>query len=506
VDGSADAIVVGSGPNGLAAAVTLAAAGLRVRVIEGAPEIGGGCRTQELTLPGFWHDVCSAAHPLALASPFFRRFDLAARGVSFAEPPVQFAQPLDGGRAAVVTRSVAATAERLGADGPAYRRLFGPLTDRCDELCADLLGSMRRLPAHPVTLAAFGARAALPASAVARRWHGLEARALFAGAAAHAMRPLTSPPTAGVGLMLTTLAHAAGWPVVAGGSARITDAMADAVVAAGGAIETGRWVTSLAELPDARAVLLDVSPRSLDALAGGRLPAGYRAAIRRFRYGPGICKADFALSGPVPWANEDCRLAGTLHLGGTFEEIAAAEAEVTAGRHPDRPYVLVVQPGVADPTRAPAGRHTLWTYCHVPSGSTVDLGDAIEAQVERFAPGFKDLILARSVRTAAETEAHNPNYVGGDIGVGLQTLRQTLLRPAARLNPYRTPARGVYLCSSATPPLPGVHGRCGELAALTALGDVFGVREAPDISPARLETAASVRTKNDGNRTWGAGA
>jgi phytoene dehydrogenase-like protein len=493
VDGTADAVVVGSGPNGLAAAVTLAAAGLRVRVIEGAPTIGGGCRTEELTLPGLQHDVCSAAHPLALASPFFRRFDLAARGVSFAAPEVQFAQPLDDGRAAVVTRSVAGTAERLGADGPAYRRLFGPLTDRCDDLCEYLLGSLRRPPAHPAALAAFGTRAVLPASAVARRWRAPEARALFAGAAAHAMLPLTSPPTAGVGLMLTALAHAVGWPVAVGGSARITDAMAAAVTAAGGSVETGRWVTSLSELPAARAVLLDVSPRSLDALAGDRLPAGYRSALRRYRFGPGICKADFALSGPVPWTNEDCRRAGTLHLGGTFEEIATAEAEVAAGRHPRQPYVLVVQPGVADSSRATAGRQTLWAYCHVPSGSTVNMADRIEAQIERFAPGFRDLILARAVRTAADTEAHNPNYVGGDIGVGLQTLRQTVLRPVVRWNPYRTPLPGVYLCSSATPPLPGVHGRCGELAALTALRDVFGIREPPDIGPARPESAAYVR-------------
>jgi phytoene dehydrogenase-like protein len=473
--------------------VTLAAAGLRVQVIEGAPTIGGGCRTAELTLPGLWHDVCSAAHPLALASPFFRRFDLAARGVSFASPEVQFAQPLDGGRAAVVTRSVAGTAERLGADGPAYRRLFGPLTDHCDDLCAYVLGSLRRPPAHPAVLAAFGARAVRPASAVARRWRTPQARALFAGAAAHAMRPLTAAPTAGVGLLLTTLAHAAGWPVAVGGSARITDAMAAVVTAAGGRVETGRWVSSLAELPAARAVLLDVSPRSLDALAGDRLPAGYRAALRRFRYGPGICKADFALSGPVPWTDDDCRRAGTLHLGGTFEEIAAAEAEVSAGRHPRRPYVLVGQPGVADSSRAPAGQHALWTYCHVPSGSTVNMADRIEAQIERFAPGFRDLVLARSVRTAADTEAHNPNYAGGDIGVGLATLRQTVLRPVARWNPYRTPLPGVYLCSSATPPGPGVHGRCGELAALTALRDVFGIRTPPDIGPARPESGAYVR-------------
>jgi phytoene dehydrogenase-like protein len=279
--------------------------------------------------------------------------------------------------------------------------------------------------------------------------------------------------------------------VVAGGSGRITDALAGALTVAGGSIETGRWVRSLAELPAARAVLLDVSPRTVAQLAGDRLPGRYRAALRRFRYGPGVCKVDFALSGSVPWTNEACRQAGTLHLGGPFEQVAAAEAEVAAGKHPRDPYVLVVQPGIADPSRAPVGRQTLWTYCHVPSGSDVDMTDRIEAQIERFAPGFRDLILARSVRTAADEEALNPNYVGGDIGVGMQTLRQTILRPVPRWNPYRTPIRGVYLCSSATPPVPGVHGRCGELAALTALRDIFGVHGLPDISPARLRAPAA---------------
>jgi phytoene dehydrogenase-like protein len=441
-----DAVVVGSGPNGLAAAVTMAAAGLRVQVIEGAPTAGGGCRTEELTLPGFWHDVCSAAHPLAVASPFFRRFDLTARGVALAWPEVEFAHPLDGGRAAIVTRSVAETASHLGEDGPAYQRLLGPVTERMDDIC----------------------------------------QAIMAGAATHSMMPLTQVPTAGIGMMLTGLAHAVGWPVVAGGSGRITDAMAAAVTAAGGSIQTGRWVKSLAELPSSTAVLLDVSPRSLITLAGDRLPSGYRAALSRYRYGPGVCKVDFALSGPVPWTNPGCLRAGTLHLGGPFEQVAAAEAEVAAGRHPQAPYVLVVQPGVADPSRAPAGQQTLWTYCHVPSGSDVDMTERIEAQIERFAPGFRDLIVARSVRTAAGEQAHNPNYVGGDIGVGMQSLRQTVLRPVARWNPYRTPIRGVYLCSSATPPVPGVHGRCGELAALTALRDMFGVRRPPDISPVGL--------------------
>ena len=487
-----DAVVVGSGPNGLAAAVTMAAAGLRVQVIEGAPAIGGGCRTEELTLPGFWHDVCSAAHPLAVASPFFQRFDLAARGVTLARPEVEFAHPLDGGRAAIVSRSVAGTAARLGADGRSYRRLIGPITSHMDEICQAILAPLRKPPAHPLAVVGYGARAVLPASAVARRWHTEEARAIMAGAAAHAMMPLTAVPTAGIGLMLIGLAHAVGWPLAAGGSARITDAMAAALVANGGSIETGRWVRSLAELPSASAIILDVSPKMLVQLAGDRLPGGYRAALRRFRYGPGVCKVDFALSGPVPWINEGCRRAGTLHLGGPFEQVAAAEAQVAAGKHPQDPYVLVVQPGVADPSRAPAGLQTLWTYCHVPSGSDVDMTDRIETQIERFAPGFRDLILARAVRTAADEEAHNPNYVGGDIGVGMQTLRQTILRPVPRWNPYRTPIRGVYLCSSATPPVPGVHGRCGELAALTALRDVFGIRDRPDIGPVRLRPPATV--------------
>ena len=354
--GDLDAVVVGSGPNGLAAAVTMAAAGLRVQVIEGAPTIGGGCRTEELTLPGFWHDVCSAAHPLAVASPFFRRFDLTARGVTLARPEVEFAHPLDGGRAAIVFRSVAETAARLGADGRSYRRLIGPMTTHMDEICQAILAPLRTPPAHPLAVAGYGSRAIRPASAVARRWHAEEARAIMAGAAAHAMMPLTAVPTAGIGLMLIGLAHAVGWPLVAGGSARITDAMAAALVANGGGIETGRWVRSLAELPSASATILDVSPKMLAQLAGDRLPGGYRAALRRFRYGPGVCKVDFALSGPVPWTNEDCRRAGTLHLGGPFEQVAAAEAEVAAGKHPQHPYVLVVQPGVADPSRAPAGR------------------------------------------------------------------------------------------------------------------------------------------------------
>ncbi|HEV2374223.1 MAG TPA: NAD(P)/FAD-dependent oxidoreductase [Streptosporangiaceae bacterium] len=488
--GDADAVVVGSGPNGLAAAVTLAAAGLRVLVVEGAPTAGGGCRTEELTLPGFWHDTCAAGHPLAMASPFFRRFGLAGRGVSVACPQVEFAHPLDGGRAAAVTRDMVETAAGLGTDAPAYRRLMGPLTGDKDALVDVVLSTMRRPPRPSRAVASFGWQALLPASAIARRMHTEEARALIAGAAAHAMMPLDTPPTGGVGLMFATLAHTVGWPVVRGGSARITDAMAKAVHAAGGWVETGHWVRSLRELPAAQAVLLDVSPRGLLALAGDRLPSRYRDALARFRYGAGVCKVDYALSGPVPWANEQCRRAGTLHLGGTFEEVAAGEAQVARGQHPDSPYVLAVQASMVDPTRAPRGQHTLWAYCHVPSGSTVDMTARIDAQIERFAPGFTDLVLARHTRTAAQHEAANPNYVGGDISAGSQTIRQMVARPVLRWNPYRTPLPGVYLCSSSTPPAPGVHGRCGEFAALTALRDVFGVRDPPDLGRVGHETTA----------------
>jgi phytoene dehydrogenase-like protein len=453
-----------------------------VHVIEGAASPGGGCRTEELTLPGFRHDVCSSGHPLALASPFFRRFDPAARGVRFAHAEVVYAHPLDGGRAAVVTRSVADTAAGLGKDEAAYRRVMQPLVDGGNAIADAVLSSMRRPPPPSRALVDYAALGLLPAAAVARRFTTEEARGLFAGVATHAMLPLTSSPTAGAGLLLGSLAHTVGWPVVAGGSARLTDAMVEAIVASGGQVETGRWVRSLADLPAAPATLLDISPRNFLGLAGERLPSRYRDALARFRYGPGVCKVDFALSGPVPWQNEAARKAGTLHLGGGFEEIAAGEAAVARGQHPDSPYVLVVQAVVADPTRAPEGQHTLWTYCHVPAGSDVDMTAKIEAQIERFAPGFTDLVLARHTRTAVQEEAMNPNYVGGDISCGATTLRQVAARPLIRWNPYRTPLRGTYLCSAATPPGPAVHGRCGELAALTALREVFGVRTPPDLA------------------------
>jgi phytoene dehydrogenase-like protein len=479
-----DAVVVGSGPNGLAAAVTLSGAGLRVLVLEGAGSPGGGCRTEALTLPGFKHDVCSAAHPLALASPFFRRFDLEARGIRLLQPEVAYAHPLDGGRAGVVTRSLPVTAAGLGPDGPAYLRIFGPLVRHGEELTDWILSAQRSVPGRPMALGRYGIRGMRPASAVVRGYRTDEARALFAGVAAHAMRPLTTAPTAAIGMFLGALAHTVGWPVVEGGSGRLAEVMVAAVERAGGTVETGHWVRSLDELPPTQATLLDITPRQLLDLAGGRLPGRYRRLLRRFRYGSGICKIDFALAGPVPWQNRNCRRAGTVHVGGTFEEIARAEAAVSSGQHPSAPYVLVVQPSVLDETRAPRGQQALWAYCHVPSGSDVDMSHAITSQIERFAPGFRDLILATAVRTAREQEAYDPNCVGGDIASGMQDLRQTLLRPGLRWNPYRTPLKGVYLCSGATTPGPGVHGRCGELAANAALRDVFRVEGIPRMATA----------------------
>jgi len=471
-----DAVVVGAGPNGLAAAITLAGAGLSVAVIEGADTAGGGCRTEELTLPGFRHDICSIAHPLVSASPFFRQDAFDTLRSSLLQPEVAFAQPLDGGEAAAVTRSVGETADSLGPDGTTYRRLMGPLVDHAAEITDAVLAPLRSVPAHPVALARFGLPGLLPMGQLVRRFHSGRARAMLGGVAAHSMLPLTAPLTGAFGLLLTLIAHAEGWPVVPGGSSAIADALVTELERLGGTVTTGRWVGALSELPSATAVVLDTSPRTLATIAGGDLPRGYGRALRRFRYGPGIFKVDWALSGPVPWTAGACRRAGTLHVGGSFEEVAASEADANAGRHSARPYCLVVQPGVVDPSRAPAGKHTLWAYCHVPSGSTVDMTAAVEGQIERFAPGFTDLVEARATVTAAEEEERNPNYVGGDIGGGAATLRQNLFRPTVRWNPYRTPLKGVYLCSASTPPGGGVHGMSGVYSARTVLHDHFGGR------------------------------
>jgi len=467
-----DAVVLGSGPNGLAAALTLARAGLRVQVIEGAEEPGGGCRTTELTLPGFAHDVCSAVHPLAAASPFFRSVDLAARGVRLLTPKVAVAHPLGGDRAGAISGSVAQTASSLGADASAYRRLMEPLVRDSETVLDLVLAPLRSRPAELLPAARFGVEGLLPARLLAARLRTPEGRALLAGLAGHSMRPLSGPLTGAFGLTLMLLAHTTGWPMVEGGSGQLIAAMAAELSELGGGITTGSWIERLDQLPAARIVLLDVTPRQLLELAGDRLPVSYRRAMRRFRYGPGVCKVDWALDGPVPWTSETCRQAGTVHVGGTIAEVSRSEADANAGRHPERPFCIVAQPGVVDVGRAPAGRQALWGYCHVPSGSGVDMADRIEGQIERFAPGFRDRILARSVRTARDMERYNPGYVGGDITAGAATLRQTIGRPALKWNQYRTPLPGVYLCSASTPPGGGVHGMCGLWAGRTALRDL----------------------------------
>jgi phytoene dehydrogenase-like protein len=464
-----DAVVVGAGPNGLAAAIELARSGRSVLVCERAETIGGGARTAELTLPGYRHDVCSAIHPLAVGSPFLRALPLAHHGLELLEPEVQCAHPLDGGRAAPVYRSIDQTAAELGPDGAAYAALMRPFADGWDELASTVLGAPR-LPRHPLMAARFllaGVRGA--AGLATSKFRSEAARAIIAGMGAHSMRPLDRPPTAAFGLVLLTLGHAAGWPVARGGSQSIADAMAAYLRSLGGEIRTGFEVRSLAGLPEARALLFDVTPRQLVAICGEALPGRYAASLRRFRYGTGIFKLDYALSEPVPWAAEACRRAGTVHVGGTLPEIAAAEAATVAGRHPERPFVLVGQQSLVDPGRAPAGRHTLWAYCHVPNGSPVDMTAAIERQIERFAPGFGDVVLERVARGPADLEAENPNYVGGDINGGAADLRQVVARPTLRITPYATPNPRVFLCSSSTPPGGGVHGMCGYHAARAAL-------------------------------------
>ena len=467
---SLDAVVIGSGPNGLAAAITMARAGRSVRVYEAASTIGGGMRSDALTEPGFTHDFCATVFAMTLASPFFRTLPLADHGLEFAHPQAPFAHPLDDGTAVVVERSIVRTADALdGADQKAYIGLMTPIVARVDPLMEALLAPVNLK--HPWLMASFGLKAIQSAEGLSRRrFSGVRARAMFAGAAAHSLVPLEFAATAGYGLGLIMAAHAVGWPVVKGGSQNAADAMASYLRSLGGEIVTGERIESLEQLPRSRVVLCDVTPRQLVSIAGDRVPAGYRRRLERFRHGPGVFKMDWALNGPVPWRAKDCARAGTLHLGGTFEEIAASERSSWNSKVPERPYVLVVQPTLFDNSRAPSGRHTLWAYCHVPHGCTVDMTEAIEAQIERYAPGFRDCISSRHSAGPAALEQRNPNLVGGDITGGAADLAQVFARPVASVNPYRTPIDGVYLCSSSTPPGVGVHGMCGHWAAMAALG------------------------------------
>jgi phytoene dehydrogenase-like protein len=476
-----DAVVVGSGPNGLTAAIELARAGKSVVVLEANDTIGGGMRSAELTRPGFVHDVCSAIHPLAASSPAFRDMPLHPHGLKWIHPDLPLAHPFDDGTAAILDRSLDVTAEMLGRDGLAYRKLIGPLLRDPEGFLSIFLGPLsagrvssippaRTIPAL-LHFNRLGLRSA--AGLASANFRDDAAKALFAGMAAHVIMPPESLVTGGFGLIIALLGHAVGWPLARGGSQRIADALTSYLVTLGGEVLVDREVRSMRDVPSARAVLFDLTPRQLLAIAGDRLPARFRRTLGRFRYGPGVFKVDWALDGPVPWKADACGRAGTVHLCGTLDEIRASEDGNAHGRHAERPYVLIAQQSLFDPTRAPEGKHTLWGYCHVPHGSTVDMTDRIEAQVERFAPGFRDRVIARAIMNTRDVEAHDANYVGGDINGGLQDIRTLFVRPSARWSPYTTPAQDIYICSSSAPPGGGVHGMCGYHAARAALRRAF---------------------------------
>jgi phytoene dehydrogenase-like protein len=466
-------IVVGAGPNGLAAAVALAKAGVQVTVLEAADDIGGGTRSSEAIVPGLLHDHCSAIHPMAVGSAFLKGLGLERFGLSWRLPEIDCVHPLDEGRAGVLYRSVEATADGMpGADGARWRRLFGKTSANFDALAEDIMGPLLRLPHHPLTLARFGAPTALPASTLARWFRSPAARALFGGVAAHAFRPLHLPMTSAIGLGILTAGHRHGWPVAAGGSQTITNAMAALLAELGGKIETGTRIETASQLPPADITMFDLAPTAVADILGDRLPSRVARAYRRFRQGPGAFKVDFAIEGGVPWTNPAAHRAGTVHVIGGYAELAATERDIHAGRMPERPFVLVGQQYLADPQRSVGNTHPLWTYAHVPNGYSGDASEAIIAQIERFAPGFRERIIGEAVRSTTQMSVYNPNYVGGDIMTGAKDIRQLAFGPRITLSPYKVCVPGMYICSAATPPGPGAHGMCGANAAEVALAEL----------------------------------
>jgi phytoene dehydrogenase-like protein len=469
-----DAVIVGSGPNGLAAGIAMQQQGLSVLILEGKSNIGGGLRTGELTLPGFKHDICSAVHPMAAGSPFFKTLPLQHHGLEYLYPEVDAAHPFDNGTAAIIKRSIEDTAKLMGSDEQNYLDLVKPIVNSWPGLAPDVLGPLH-FPSKPLEMARFGLAALQPATLLAKRFKTAEARGLFAGMAAHAIQPLSNLATSAIALVLMANAHLGGWPIPKGGSQQIANALVSYFQSLGGKIETDIYVTSLQQLPSAHTVLFDITPKQLLQIAGHKFSSLYKWQLERYRYGDGVFKVDWALDAPVPFTANGCRNAGTVHLGGTLEEIVIAEQAPAKGLHADKPYVLLAQQSLLDSSRAPEGKHTAWAYCHVPNGSTKNMSDIIETQVERFAPGFKDTILAKHTFNTAQMEEHNPNYIGGDINGGIIDIGQLFTRPALRWSPYKTSAKGLYICSSATPPGGGVHGMCGYYAAKKAMKEFFNI-------------------------------
>lgn len=469
-----DAIIVGSGPNGLSAGIRLAQEGLSVLILEASPTVGGGMRTKELMQKDVWHDVCSAIHPTAVASPFFKKLPLQKFGLEWIHPKHPAAHPLDNEPSVIAYNDLDETAFHLGADETYYRSLVTPLRDSWDQLSEDLLGPLK-LPENPLKLLSFGLKGLQSSQRFRKNFRDKRTSALFAGMVAHSILPLSHLATTAIGLVFFATLHSGGWPLAKNGSQSIADALAAYFMSLGGEIETSYEVTSLRSLPDADAVLFDLTPMQVGRIAGDRLPLSYLRKLRKFTYGSGAFKLDYILKEPVPWKDFETRRAGTVHLGGTFEEIAQAEAEVYQGKHPEKPYVIVAQQSLFDPERTPDHRHTLWAYCHVPNGSEIDMTDAIENQIERFAPGFKDVVEERHVMNTADFQIYNPNYIGGDINGGSQKLSQLFSRPVSLIHPYATPAKGIYFCSASTPPGGGVHGMCGYHAANLALKREFGI-------------------------------